>query len=525
MTKFRSLLMSAALGLSLPLAMPSSAQAQEPSGSASSPRQSLPVNILLVMADDLAPRLGAYGAPVKTPNLDALAKGGVIFDRAYSQFPWCGPSRASMLTGARPNTTRVFDLATSFRKALPDIQTLPQYFKERGWYSGRIGKIYHQGVPGDIGRSGPDDPQSWTEVVNPRGHDRDVQDEGKLISLTPGIPYGSAQSFYEDEVGDEGQTDGKVATAAIEMIRANKQKPFFIAVGFYRPHVPEVVPKAYFDLYPLRKIKVANETPDSLARVPDYTKAWMPDNFGMSPDEQRKMIQAYSAATTFMDAQVGRVLKALEDEGLAKNTVVVFASDHGFMLGEHGQWMKNVLWDGSARTPLIIRAPGFAKSGSRSSKPVELVDLYPTLTEIAGLQHNDRNEGTSLVPLLRNPNSKSWHEPAFSQVRGGRSVMTERYRYTEWEEGQLGIELYDHKKDAGEKHNLAHDPKMSLIVSQLKALLPSGAVEARGKAPTYNPIKDCLSFPPAVAAAFRNPAPGGGGDGTAGLAICEAIDP
>ena len=187
-----------------------------------------------------------------TPNIDRLGTQGVTFDRAYTQFPLCGPSRASFLTGTRPDTTKVSNLSTPFRKALPDISTLPQYFREQGYFSGRIGKVFHQGVPDDIGRDGPDDPRSWTQVVNPRGRDKDAEN-GKLVELSPGIAYGSSMTYLADDGADEEQTDGKVATSAIEMMKANKDKPFFIAVGFYRPHVPEVAPKKYFDLYPLTR--------------------------------------------------------------------------------------------------------------------------------------------------------------------------------------------------------------------------------------------------------------------------------
>lgn len=489
------------------------------------------MNVLFIIADDLAPRLGSYSFPVRTPNIDRLAAQGVSFDRAYAQFPWCGPSRASFLTGARPDTTRVLDLATPFRAALPDIQTIPQYFRANGYYAGRVGKIFHQGVPSDIGSGGPDDPESWDEVVNPRGRDRDAED-GKLKMLTPGIPYGSAMAYLEDEGTDEEQTDGKVATAAIEMIRAHKDKPFFIGVGFYRPHVPEVAPKKYFDLYPLDQIEPEEQPPAVLARALPASKAWTPDNFGMSPSEQRQMIRSYYAATSFMDAQVGRVLDALEEMGLADDTIVVFTSDHGFMLGEHGQWMKNILWEESNRVPLILRVPGTKNGGKRSPRTVELLDLYPTLTQLAGLPHYARNQGRSLSPLLARPDDENWTKPALSQVRGGRSVRTERWRYTEWEAGKLGRELYDHHADPREHVNLADDPRYANVVAELQALLPKGRAEKRQPPIAYDTIRDCAYFPvpraasiaatgtpPSVADAARKDVGGGG------LKQCEAIDP
>lgn len=479
-------------------------------------------NVLLIMADDLAPKLGNYGAPVHTPNIDRLAKQGLSFDRAYAQFPWCAPSRASMLTGTRPGTTRVADLTTSFRAALPDIQTLPQYFRSHGYFSGRVGKIFHQGVPGGIGQPGPDDPHSWDATVDPRGRDRDAEN-GRLIELTPGIPYGSSMAYLADDGADEEQTDGKVATAAIEMLKAHKDKPFFIGVGFYRPHVPEVAPKKYFDLYRLDSIRIAVQDPGKLSSVLPASKAWTPDNFGMSSEQQKQMIRAYFAATSYMDAQVGRVLDAVRELGLEDDTIVVFTSDHGFMLGEHGQWMKNILWEPSARVPLILRIPGkYANAGRRSPRTVELLDIYPTLVELAGLPGYARNEGTSLTPLLANPSTKAWTKPALSQVRGGRSVRTERWRYTEWEGGAKGRELYDHVRDPGEDNNLAQDPRFARTVAMLRARLPKEPVEPRPNPVRYDAIRECTYFPVPKPSAEQK---AGAGDGAAGLKRCEELDP
>ncbi|MBC2665406.1 sulfatase [Novosphingobium flavum] len=534
MTSIRPYLRSAtvAAGLALALAAPLTpalaGEAVPPSSAhpAPEPQQQRPRNVLLIIADDLAPRLGTYGAPVRTPNIDAFARSGVQFQRAYTQFPWCGPSRASFLTGTRPDTTRVMDLNTPFRRALPDIRTLPEYFRTNGYFTGRIGKIFHQGVPNDIGTGGPDDPPSWTTVVNPRGRDRDAED-GKLKNNTPGIPYGSAMAWLDDDGADAEQTDGKVASAAIDMLRANagKDRPFFIAVGFYRPHVPLVAPKKYFAPYPVGKMKIAAETPASLAAVPDYTKAWKPDNFGMSARQQQEIVRAYSASTSFMDAQVGRVLAELKRLGRDKDTVVVFTSDHGYLLGEHGQWMKNILWDEADRVPLIIRAPGVTAANARSPRTVEMLDLYPTLTELAGLPHYQRNEGRSLVPLLRQPAAK-WDHAALTQIRGGRSVRTERWRYTEWEEGRLGAELYDHDADPKEHSNLAADPRYASVVAELKAKLPKGPVERRTPPLNYDPVHACLAGFPGAARPAGGAAPAaGGGEGGGGLKACERLDP
>ncbi|MCB2066555.1 MAG: sulfatase [Erythrobacter sp.] len=455
-------------------------------------------NVLFIIADDLNTRIGPYGSSVQTPNLDRLAASAVTFQRAYTQFPWCGPSRASFLTGTRPDTTGVIDLYTPFRRRLPDIVTLPQYFREHGYFSGRIGKIFHQGVPDQIGTSGPDDPQSWTEVVNPRGRDVDAQQAGQLVNMTPGIPFGSAQAYYADDGPENEQTDGMVATAAIEMLRANRDRPFFIGVGFYRPHVPEVAPQRYFDMYPVDQMQVADETPETLANVLDVAKSWTPDNFGMTDDEQRTMISAYSAATSYMDTQVGRVLDELDRLGLAENTIVVFTSDHGFLLGEHGQWMKTTLFEQATRVPLIIRAPGVSQAGQMSPRTVELLDLYPTLLDLAGLPVNTRNEGLSLSSLLSDPDDPRWHKPALSQIAGGRSVRTERYRYTEWQNGERGRELYEYASDPLEHHNLADDPRYAGVVELMRAMLPPAPAERRADPIHYSRERGCLMRPAGV---------------------------
>jgi arylsulfatase A-like enzyme len=475
-------------------------------------------NVLLIIADDLAPRLGTYGAAVSSPNIDQLAQEGVTFERAYTQFPLCAPSRASFMTGVRPDTTRVTNLTANFRTALPDIQTIPQYFRRNGYFAGRVGKIFHQGVPGDIGTSGADDPLSWDEVVNPRGRDKDAE-QGKLNVVTPGIAYGSAMTWLDDGGTDEEQTDGKVASEAIRMMREHRDRPFFIAVGFYRPHVPMIAPTKYFAGYEARKMRLAGPDP---VPPPEYTKAWSPDNFGMTADEQRQMIRAYHAATSFIDAQVGRLLDALKELGLDEETIVVFTSDHGYHLGEHGQWMKTTLWEEATRVPLVIRVPGSNSSGRKSPRVVEMLDIYPTLTELAGLPHYSRNEGRSLVPLLRRPDAR-WEEAALSQVVGGRSVRTGRWRYTEWEGGKLGAQLFDHSADPKEWHNLADNPAYASVIARLRGKLPQGPVEQRPAPRQYDPHRDCMNRPgmrPGRAAASRPP----NRDGEdAGLVLCADL--
>ncbi|MEO6036651.1 MAG: sulfatase, partial [Verrucomicrobiota bacterium] len=279
-------------------------------------------NVLFIMSDDLTCALGCYGQrEMKTPNIDKLAKKGVLFERAYCQFPLCNPSRASLMTGRRPSTTQVLDNAQFFRKILPEVVTLPELFKQNGYYSARIGKIYHYGVPGQIGTSGMDDPQSWNEFINPRGHDKDV--EAKVINYTPkNGNLGAALAWLDDEADDETETDGKVASETIRLLEEHGDKPVFIAAGFYRPHVPEIAPKKYYDLYPISTITLPKEPHEHLAGIPPMAFFIRPANYGL-PDEQLRLFKrGYFASVSFMDAQVGRLLDALNRLKLADNTIV-----------------------------------------------------------------------------------------------------------------------------------------------------------------------------------------------------------
>ena len=434
-------------------------------------------NVLLIMADDLNNDMGTYGHPlVKTPHLDRLAKRGVRFDRAYTQFPLCSPSRVSLLTGLRPDATGVQDLTTDFRTILPDVVTLPQAFKRTGYAVARVGKIYHYGNPGQIGTSGLDDPKSWDLVVNPRGIDKD--EEGRLVNLTPARGLGSTLAYYASPAPDEEHTDGKVATETIALLEKYKDRPFFIGAGFYRPHCPFIAPQKYFDMYPLDRIPAPPSFAEAAAHTPAPAFFTSPLNWGVSEQGQREVIRSYFASISFLDANVGRLLDALDRLNLADNTIVVFISDHGYLLGERGQWMKQMLFERSARAPLLIAGAGVSARGRASSRTVEFLDLYPTLTALAGVSAPAGLHGRSLVPLLRNP-AAVWNHPALTQVRRGGgdtgfkgySVRNERWRYTEWDEGKRGVELYDEVRDPNEIQNLAADPAQAKVVAEMRALL------------------------------------------------------
>jgi len=434
------------------------------------------LNVLFIAVDDMNNDLGCYGhRQVKSPNIDRLARMGVKFDRAYCQFPLCSPSRSSLMTGLRPDTTRVFNLQYHFRTGIPDVVTIPQMFQNNGYYAARVGKIYHYGNPGDIGTSGLDDPPSWNHFVNPAGRDKTVL-EPDITNYTPMRGLGSAMCFLSDKQGrDEEHTDGKVALEGIKLLEANKDTPFFLAFGFYKPHTPYVAPKKYFDLYPLDSIRLPVEPAGNRDSKPKPALQSTPQPlFGVTPDQARECKQAYYAAISFVDAQIGKLLDTMDRLKLWDKTIVVFWSDHGYHLGEHGLWMKQSLFEESARVPMIWVVPGAKGNGQTSPRTVEFVDIYPTLADLAGLTPPKNLEGASLRPLLENPTA-AWSKPAFTQVqRGGfpgHSVRTERWRYTEWDDGKQGVELYDQDADPKEFNNLASDPKHAATGAELKALV------------------------------------------------------
>jgi len=356
-------------------------------------------NILFIASDDLNNDMECYGFSfVKTPNLNRLVARATRFDRAYNQYPLCNPSRASLLTGYRPDVTGVYNLQKNFRETLPNAITLPQLFMNNGYYSARIGKIFHYGVPTQIGTNGMDDSVSWNQRVNPKG--RDKTEESKLTNLTPNIPLGGALSYLAADGSDDEQTDGMVANEAIQLMKENKDHPFFLAVGFYRPHCPFVAPKKYFDLYPLDKVPLPKEVASDWNDKPEAAKFIKDLNLGLDEAQRREVLRAYYASISFMDAQVGKLLDELDRLKLTDNTIIVFWSDHGYNVGQHGQWQKHSLFEHSARTPLIIAVPNIT-AGKSSGRTVELLDIYPTLAELCGLTAPAGLQGKSLVSLLK----------------------------------------------------------------------------------------------------------------------------
>ena len=445
-------------------------------------------NVLFIASDDLNTCLGTYGHPVvRTPNIDRIARNGVRFDRAYCQYSLCSPSRSSLLTGMAPDTTKVYDLQKHFRETLPDVLTLPQLFQKNGYFAARAGKIYHYGVPGQIGTNGLDDPPSWNQVVNPNGVDH-TREEPLLTHLTPQrTGLGSTVAFHASSEPDEKHTDGILAGAVVRMMEEHRSEPFFLGAGFYRPHCPYIAPARYFDRIPLDRIDLVPFEEAEMHMAPRWAYFNTDPNMGMTPEQRRLGMRAYFAAIEFMDAQVGKLLDTLDRLKLAENTVIVFWGDNGYQLGEHGQWMKQTNFEAAARIPLLFSGPGIHARGRGCSRPVELLDIYPTLAEVCGLDHAPPDlQGRSLAPLLANPGG-SWDSPAISQMQRrarersvmGYSLRTARYRYTEWEFGAEGAELYDYQKDPREVHNIAADPSTASIRLQLREQLRS-AIRKRG---------------------------------------------
>jgi iduronate 2-sulfatase len=412
----------------------------------------------------------------------------VLFERAYCQFPLCSPSRTSFLTGRRPNVTGVYTnpnvarpVSPHFREKIPATVTLPQLYMQNGWFSARIGKLYHYGVPADLGTSSLDDFYSWDQVINPRGRDRDEHDQ--IFTLRPGQPdaFGPTLSWLADQGADAEHTDGIGASEAVKLLERFKResRPFFLGVGFYRPHTPYVAPQKWFDLYPADRIKLPALSADDRSRTPTAAYgSFYPEQDTMSDDLRRKAIQGYQATISFMDAQVGRVIEALDRLGLAQNTIVIFASDHGYHLGDHGLWQKRSLFERSARVPLIISVPGTKVAGRRAAAPVELLDLYPTLAALNGLTPPPYLDGLNLRPMLDNPEA-SIRKAAISQTRlpqniEGYSARTTRWRYTEWHspDGKpLGSQLFDEEADPQETTNLVSNPTHAATVAELSAML------------------------------------------------------
>ncbi|SMD15429.1 sulfatase [Pedobacter nyackensis] len=437
-------------------------------------------NVLFIISDDLtATALSSYeNKACKTPNIDKLASEGTRYTKSYCQYPVCGPSRASLMFGYYPTATKTYGYVSGRENVGNQNASLPELFKNNGYYTARVSKIYHMGIPSDIekGTNGTDDEASWTERFNSKAAEWKTPGEAELVQDNPDGKIerigGNKMTIVKADGDDLVHADGKTAETASALIRKHKAEPFFLAVGFVRPHVPFVAPKKYFNSYPYQDITVPdvieNDWDDIPANGINYVTS---KNAMMNPVQEQKAIAAYYASVSFMDDQVGKVLKTLKEEGLEDNTIVVFTSDHGFHLGEHKFWMKVSLHEESVRVPMIIKAPG--KKPAVCNTFTELVDLYPTLAELAGLKHSKHIQGKSLVKTLSKP-TYAVRDEAFSVSLNGDAFLL---RSNEWayiqykEDASQGIELYDMLKDPKQFNNLAKNTDYAQTIKLLQKRL------------------------------------------------------
>jgi len=439
-------------------------------------------NVLCLIADDLRDELGCYGAShIHSPNIDSLAARGLVFSRAYCQKAVCGPSRNSFFSGTRPDTNQVKNNHASFRDAMPDIASLPEHFKNHGYFTASFGKVLHDGQL---------DPQSWSQPAY--APELPVyaapENEGKTPIINRSDPANKVNPLFESaDVEDTDYRDGLYAQRAIQTLRElPSDQPFLMMLGFHKPHTPFNAPKRYWDLYEREDIPLADNqylpkgSPEFLRSVSPYMRSFagIPEEGTFSPELQREIKHAYWACISYVDALIGQVLAELEKQGLADNTIIVFWSDHGYQLGEHDLWCKHTNYETSTKVPLIIVDPRRKPALGTTASLAELVDIYPTVAELAELPLPDHLEGTSLVPVLDDPKAEV-RDAAFSQFpRGGAdglSLRSDKFRYTEWRSKKSGEvvarELYHHEKDPQENLNVAANPEYADSLRELEERL------------------------------------------------------
>ena len=469
--------------------------------SAGAVAQGEPPNVLFLAVDDMKDWvncLGGYEGTVHTPNIDRLASRGMLFTNAHCPSPKCAPSRAAIMTGLRPSTTGLYDNGHWWLPNLPDVVTIPAHFRSHGYRVTGAGKIFHH-------TAGNHPPNQWDDFLrltfrnDPWFRGVKLNYPWSTSGPTPeGFPFGGVAGLgHENDWGSLGipeadYDDSKSVDYAVDALKQHLPGPFFLACGIFRPHLPWYVPRQYFDRYKLEDVLLPKVKENDLEDVPpegrEFAQARRSDfQTILKADKYRQAVRAYLASITFADAQIGRVLDALDAGPYAGNTVIVLWSDHGWHLGEKNHWHKTTLWEEATRVPLIIRVPGYPPG--RCAAPVNLIDLYPTLIELCGLASIAKHDGVSLVPLLKNPTAL-WERPSITQFkRGNAAVRSRRYRYIRYRDG--GEELYDHQMDPYEWDNLANDPKHKRIKAELAAALPDSWAEPAAK-------KGSFSFDPAA---------------------------
>lgn len=489
----RDLMIKASIGVAgaiLPDALAFTAEAAP----TSSERSAKPMNVLFIIVDDLRPQMGCYGLKnMVTPNIDKLASSSVMFRSNYCQQAVCSPSRTSLLTGCRPDTTKVYDLVKFFRETLPDVVTLPQQFKKHGYFAEAVGKVFHEDLNDPASWSIPADFDTSAEEFEQYQSPESYRHEAERLHQIPshGLVYGPA--FEANDAPDDSYLDGRIAVEAIRRLRIQGAKklgtPFFLAVGFHKPHLPFVAPKKYWDLYDPDTIVFPSyrEKPKGAPDLAMTNFEELRHYYGVPWDEKplpesmsRDLIHGYYAGVSFTDAQIGRVLNALEEEGLADNTIVVLCVDHGWHLDDHGLWCKHTNFEHATHVPLMIHAPGVIPG--QSDGLTENIDIYPTLCELAGVPAPDHLEGTSFVPLMHDP-KRSWKRASFSQYPRpgdimGYTMRTDRYRYTKWmrekDNAVVAEELYDYQADPEETTNWAASKMYADVLHSLRIQSAAG---------------------------------------------------
>jgi len=439
-------------------------------------------DVVFIAIEDIAPLMGCYGHPVvRTPNIDALAKRGVVFNKAYCQVAVCNPSRATVSSGLRPQTLGVFNNSVDWRRRIPEgMPTLPEFFRDNGYETVICGKIHHH-------------QRYFTDATEQAQQREDRMWQKTLRAKSKGpvkpalAPSAERPAWLKEDdyiarslrwgptgLTDSEQRDGAIAGAVAAELKAIRDKPLFMAVGLHAPHYELRAPDKYFEMYPPDRIVLPTNPPNDLADVPhEYSTFNTTDDRWLNAAEKRQVIAAYYACISYIDACIGTIIGALKQAGREDNTVVCVWGDHGMHLGEHYLWRKYTLFENAARVPFVIAAPGTAKAGSVCNRLVELIDIYPTLADLCGFEIPGGLEGASVKPLLQNP-ARPWKKGAFtSQSPRNHSLRTERWRYTEWG-GAENAELYDHENDPGEFNNLAKDPEHAAIVAELRGLLKAG---------------------------------------------------
>jgi iduronate 2-sulfatase len=485
-------------------------------------------NVLFIAVDDLRPELGCYGNKiVQTPNFDRLAARGLVFNRAYVQQAVCGPSRTAVMTGKRPDATRVWDLDTHFRIAVPDVVTVSQFFKMNGYHAAGLGKIYHRGLEDGRSWSEPHwypngttidtDPKDWSKQIKGK-HSVSTEESSTIPTIAPGDRPGGKSgkvgpAFEVSPKTDDELPDGATTAEAVRRLQdlKSKSEPFFLAVGLLKPHLPFVAPRKYWDLYDPNQIPVppTNHLPEGAPEYAGHTNGELhaypgvPEGNPIPADFAKTLRHGYYASISYIDAQIGRLLDALDKEGLADNTVIVLWGDHGWQLGEHGLWHKHTNYELAVRAPLIISLPQQKSAGQKCEAPVEFVDIYPTLTDVCGLPTPADVDGTSLKPFIANPAAPASkvaisQYPRKAEKTGGEKLMgysirDDRWRAIFWRELNgttiIATELYDEKNDPNELVSVANKPENKMVLDALAKNLPAAIPPTDRSAPVYKKNK------------------------------------